>query len=227
MNEQVLTILTGREAFLLAFSVITYAVLFWVTIQNSRRKILLLRQRLDKVHAMQEEQEQKSQERIEQNRSKIAELESLLQKLGDENSVLRLELEERKARLDYANTMAIIDREKREQAEATLMGSAIYLKLKRLMNEGRPMSEEDWQQLTELVNQVYTGFTSKLYSLYPMSEQDLRVCLLIKVRVQPKDIATLTAHSKESVASTRSRLYHKVFGRKGSTRDWDEFIIKM
>ena len=227
MNEQVLTILTGRETFLLAFSVITYAVLFWVTIQNSRRKILLLRQRLDKVHAMQEEQEQKSQERIEQNRSKIAELESLLQKLGDENSVLRLELEERKARLDYANTMAIIDREKREQAEATLMGSAIYLKLKRLMNEGRPMSEEDWQQLTELVNQVYTGFTSKLYSLYPMSEQDLRVCLLIKVRVQPKDIATLTAHSKESVASTRSRLYHKVFGRKGSTRDWDEFIIKM
>lgn len=227
MNEQVLTILTGREAFLLAFSVITYAVLFWVTIQNSRRKILLLRQRLDMVHAMQEEQEQKSQERIEQNRSKIAELESLLQKLGDENSVLRLELEERKVRLDYANTMAIIDREKREQAETTLMSSAIYLKLKRLMNEGRPMSEEDWQQLTELVNQVYTGFTSKLYSLYPMSEQDLRVCLLIKVRVQPKDIATLTAHSKESVASTRSRLYHKVFGRKGSTRDWDEFILKM
>lgn len=227
MNEQLLTILTQREAFLLAFSVITYAVLFWVTIQNSRRKILLLRQRLDKVRAMQEQQEQQSQQHIEQNRRKIAELESLLRKLGDENSVLRLELEERKARLDYANKMALIEREKRQQADTTLMGSDVLLKVKRQIAEGRPLGEEDWQRLTELVNQLYTGFTSKLYALYPMSEQDLRVCLLIKVRVQPKDIATLTAHSKESVASTRSRLYHKVFGRKGSTREWDEFIIQM
>ena len=227
MNEQMLTILTSRETFLIIFSVITYVVLFWLTIQNSRRKILLLRQRLDKVHAMQQEQEQQSQQSIEQNRRRIAELESLLLKLGDENSMLRLELEERKARLDYTNTMALIDREKRQQAETTLMGSEVYLKVKRAMGDGRPLGEEDWQRLTELVNQVYTGFTSKLYSLYPMSEQDHRVCLLIKIHVQPKDIATLTAHSKESVASTRSRLYHKVFGKKGSTRDWDEFILTL
>ena len=45
--------------------------------------------------------------------------------------------------------------------------------------------------------------------------------------IQPKDIATLTAHSKESVASTRSRLYQKVFGKKGSTKDWDDFILSI
>jgi hypothetical protein len=53
------------------------------------------------------------------------------------------------------------------------------------------------------------------------------VSLLIKARIQPKDIATLTAHSKESVASTRSRLYQKVFGRKGSSKDWDDFILSI
>ena len=67
----------------------------------------------------------------------------------------------------------------------------------------------------------------KLYSLYNMSDQDFRVSLLIKVRLQPKDIATLTAHSKESIASTRSRLYQKVFGKKGSTKDWDDFILSI
>ena len=61
---------------------------------------------------------------------------------------------------------------------------------------------------------VSTLFTSPVY-------------LRIKVRMQPKDIATLTAHSKESVASTRSRLYHKVFGKKGSTKDWDDFILSI
>jgi hypothetical protein len=89
------------------------------------------------------------------------------------------------------------------------------------------MNEEDWAELTEVVNSVYTGFTGKLYSLYHMSDQDYHVSLLIKIRLQPKDIATLTAHSKESVASTRSRLYTKIFGKKGSTKDWDDFILSI
>ena len=89
------------------------------------------------------------------------------------------------------------------------------------------MAEEDWAELTEVVNSVYTGFTDKLFSLYHMSDQDYHVSLLIKIRLQPKDIATLTAHSKESVASTRSRLYTKIFGKKGSTKDWDDFILSI
>ena len=89
------------------------------------------------------------------------------------------------------------------------------------------MTEGDWKELAEAVNSIYIGFTEKLYSLYNMSDQDYRVSLLIKIRIQPKDIATLTTHSKESVASTRSRLYQKVFGKKGSTKDWDDFILSI
>ena len=225
--NQLMMILTHREIFLIIIGSITYIALFVVTVQNSRRKILLLRQRLEKIHSMQEEQEAMSMQRIEQNRQKIAELEDLLQKMGNENSMLRLELEEKKARLGYANTMAIIENEKRQQAETAIFSSDIYLKLKRLMVEGRSLSDVDWQQLMETVDGVYTGFTEKLYSLYKMSEQDYHVCLLIKVRVSPKDIATLTAHSKESVATTRSRLYQKIFGKKGSTHEWDEFVLSL
>ena len=224
---QLMMILTQREIFLLIIGSITYIALFVVTVQNSRRKILLLRQRLEKIHAMQEEQEAKSLQHIEQNRQKIAELENLLQKMGNENSMLRLELEEKKARLGYANTMAIIENEKRQQAETAIFKSDIYLKIKRMMAEGRSLDEAGWQQLMQTVDGVYTGFTEKLYSLYKMSEQDYHVCLLIKVRISPKDIATLTAHSKESVATTRSRLYQKIFGQKGSSKDWDEFILSL
>ena len=89
------------------------------------------------------------------------------------------------------------------------------------------LAEDDWPELTDTVNGTYDGFSDKLNSLCRMSEQEMRVSLLIKLRMQPKDIATLTAHSKESVASTRSRLYQKVFGKKGSTRDWDDFILSI
>ena len=222
-----MTILTDREWFLLIIGIVTYVLLFVLTVQNSRRKVLDLQQRLNKVRVMQEEQQSSSKEGIEQNTRKIAELEGLIRKLGDENSMLRLELEEKKTRLDYANRMAEIESEKRSQAETTIFGSEIYLQIKRLMNEGRSMGNDEWNRLERVVNSVYTGFTERLYSLYRMSDQDYRVSLLIKVRIQPKDIATLTAHSKESVAATRSRLYQKVFGQKGSSKDWDDFVLTL
>ncbi len=207
--------------------ILVYAVLFVVTIQASRRKVVALQDRLDKVRALQETQQSQSQQNIAQNEAKIRELETLLQKLGDENSLLRLELEEKKATLDYNNKVAMIENEKRQQAETVIFSSEIYHRLQQCLNSGRSLSHQDWILLAELVNSIYTGFTEKLYNLYRMSEQDYHVSLLIKVRIQPKDIALLTAHSKESVASTRSRLYTKVFGQKGSSKDWDDFVLSL
>lgn len=218
---QMLTILTQRELFLLIIGVVTYVALFVVTWQNSRRKMLLLQERLDKVKALQTTLD------VEQNKQKIEELERLIAKLGSENSMLRLELEEKKARLDYANTIARIENAKRERAEGDIFGSDIYLKIQRLLNEGKTMSDEDWQQTAMLVDSIYTGFTEKLFGLYRMTPYDYYVCLLIKIHILPKDIALLTAHSKESVAMTRSRLYQKIFGKKGSTKDWDDFVLSL
>ena len=89
------------------------------------------------------------------------------------------------------------------------------------------MGDADWNKLEQVVNSVYTGFTERIYSLYRLTDQDYHVSLLIKIHIQPKDIATLTAHSKESIATTRSRLYLKVFGKKGSSKDWDDFLMTL
>ena len=216
--------LTDREWFLLIIGMVVYAVLFVVTVQNSRRKMMVMH---EKIRALQELQQAQSTQSIAQNEAKIAELETLLKKLGDENSLLRLELEEKKATLDYHNKVARLENEKREHAETMIFSSDVYQQIQTCLNSGRSLTSQDWTELTEVVNGVYTGFTEKLYSLYRMSEQDYHVSLLIKVRIQPKDIALLTAHSKESVATTRSRLYSKVFGIKGSSKDWDEFILSL
>jgi len=216
--------LTDRELFLLIIGMVVYAVLFVVTVQNSRRKMMAMH---EKIRTLQEAQQSQSAQSIAQNEAKIVELETLLKKLGDENSLLRLELEEKKATLDYTNKVARLENEKREHAETMIFSSDVYQRIQACLNSGRSMSHEDWTELTELVNGIYTGFTEKLYSLYRLSEQDYHVSLLIKVRIQPKDIALLTAHSKESVATTRSRLYSKVFGIKGSSKDWDDFILSL
>lgn len=220
MNE-LTAIVTPRELFLLLFGMAIYIVLFIVTVQNSRRKVLMLQKRLDKARAMQEQYD------MEGERQKIAELESLIKKLGDENSMLRLELEEKKATLDYNHKVATIENARRQQAETVIFSSAIYRRLQECLNLGKSLNYQEWGELALLLNSIYTDFTEKLYSLYPMSEQEYRVSLLVKMHMQPKDIAILTAHSKESVATTRSRLYSKVFGRKGSSKDWDDFILSL
>ena len=216
--------LTDREWFLLIIGMVVYAVLFVVTVQNSRRKMVAMH---EKIRTLQEAQQAQSSQSIAQNEAKILELETLLKKLGDENSLLRLELEEKKATLDYHNKVARLENEKREHAETMIFSSDVYQRLQACLNSGRSLTHQDWTELTEVVNSIYTGFTEKLYSLYRMTEQDYHVSLLIKVRIQPKDIALLTAHSKESVATTRSRLYSKVFGIKGSSKDWDDFILSL
>ena len=222
-----LEILTDREWLMILLGSLIYVTLFVLTVQNSRRKVLDLQDRLNKVRAMQETQQAQSQEGIDENRRKIGELEALIRKLGDENSVLKLELEEKKTRLDYANRMAEIETEKRQQAESIIFGSDIYATMQRMLDRGECMGNDEWRRLEQLVNSVYTGFTEHLYQLYRMSDQDYHVSLLIKVRIQPKDIATLTAHSKESVASTRARLYNKLFGQKGSSKDWYDFVLSL
>ena len=216
--------LTDREWFLLIIGMVVYAVLFVVTVQNSRRKMVAMHK---KIRTLQEAQQAQSHQGIAENEAKIVELETLLKKLGDENSLLRLELEEKKATFDYHNKVARLENEKREHAETMIFMSDVYQRIQACLNSGRSMTHQDWTELTEVVNGIYTGFTEKLYSLYKMSEQDYHVSLLIKVRIQPKDIAMLTAHSKESVATTRSRLYSKVFGMKGSSKDWDDFILSL
>ena len=131
------------------------------------------------------------------------------------------------SRLDNIHAMQKMAVMEPRQDITALFSSPVYQRLRQAVKEGRSLTGTDWAELAEAVGSVCPGFSEKLYSLYHMSEQDYHVSMLIKLRVQPKDIATLTAHSKESIASTRSRLYQKVFGKKGSTKDWDDFILSI
>ncbi len=218
---------TTREWFLMGIFLVTYATLLVVAVQNSRRKMQVLRSRLEKARQMQADQQATSQQSLEAGRKRVAELQELIRKLDDENDMLRLELEEKEARLHYTNKVAAIENEKRSRADHIIFSSPVYIRLQDLLDRGESMGNEEQSQLDKVINSVYTGFTAQLYSLYRMTSQEYAVCLLIKARFAPKDIATLTAHSKESVASTRSRLFRKVFQRKGSTKEWDDFVLSI
>lgn len=114
-----------------------------------------------------------------------------------------------------------------ETVETAFFASDDYDQLQRRITSGQRLKEADWQQIEGYVRKVYPGFISQLRGLYTMSELEYQVCLLIKLRIAPSDIAAVLARDVSTISTVRSRLYKKVFGQKGGSREWDEFILSI
>lgn len=102
--------------------------------------------------------------------------------------------------------------------------SDFYISLRKRIASGENLKKSDWENIEVHINSVYPRFTSTLLSLYNMSEVEYHVCLLLKLNATPSEIANVLCKDTSSISSTRSRLYQKVFGKKGSSKAWDEFI---
>lgn len=85
----------------------------------------------------------------------------------------------------------------------------------------------DWKLIEERLLANYPNFRSELYSHYPMSENEYRICLLIKMEVTPSNIAKLLAMGNSSISQSRLRMQQKVFNGQGTARDWDAYVLSL
>lgn len=114
-----------------------------------------------------------------------------------------------------------------ESVEAAYFVSDEYLALQHRITTGQMLREDDWNSIENQIKKVYPGFSSQLRGLYSMSALEYQVCLLIKLRITPSDIATVLARDVSTISTVRSRLFKKVFDKKGGAKDWDEFILSI
>lgn len=115
-------------------------------------------------------------------------------------------------------------REAMNIVEEDFHNSIFYTSLHERIDKGEHLTEEDWTSINEKINSVYPHFISSLLNLYEMSQTELQVCTLIKLNLTPSQIANVLCREKSTISSIRSRLYSKVFGGKGGTKEWDDFI---
>lgn len=115
-------------------------------------------------------------------------------------------------------------REAMHSVEDEFHSSPFYIALHKRLAAGDRLTDDDWTAIEDRLRSVYPHFSSTLFSLISMSEVEYRVCLLIKLNASPTEIASVLCRDKSSISTVRSRLYQKVFDKKGSSRDWDEFV---
>ena len=193
--------------------------------ERNKRKHIAQLLRMERMKEVQEQQYKRSLAFIEENEKKMKELEEQMEKAGQENTQLRKTIQ----KLKYANELASIQILEHQQADKQVKSSAIYQRIQIRLNnkESIGMNDEIWKELEEVVEQAYSGFLKRIEDLCPLNWQERNLCLLLKAGFTPSNIAILTAHSKQSISSTRSRLYERTFLEKGTPSQWDEFILSI
>ena len=116
-----------------------------------------------------------------------------------------------------------------DRQNGILADTPICRQINRLLSDSRQpsMTDEDWHILEDTFAKIQPTFLSRLQTFHKFSSHEMHICLLLRLGLQPAALAQLSAHSKQSVSSTRSRLFEKVFGQKGTPAQWDEFILSL
>ncbi len=136
-------------------------------------------------------------------------------------------------RLRLERLEQLLDRHEREsqpgQTDHAAAESPVLTYLQQLVADPQKpcLPSEEWVQIEDAVNRLCPEFLQKIGEFCHLTPQERRVCLLLRLGFAPADIAQLTSRSKQAVTNTRSRLYAKSFGQKGTPAQWDEFVMSL
>lgn len=207
--------------------IIIIIALFSIHIIRKRKRIISLK--LQNVELLLKQSNEFSENAIAQNNTKIAELESQINSINNENQSLIQELENQKRLLELNNEQARLIKVQSENAINTFNNDPFIKEIhNRLQNyhiNKNILSEKEWSILCEKIRVLFPSFVDTLQNLpFKISNYEFRVSILIKTKFAPREIALLTNHSESSVSLTRARLYKKLTNDTGKASDWDNFI---
>lgn len=140
---------------------------------------------------------------IERNRRYISELEAQAEKSREAVEQLK-EQKERLAFLRQDNEALTAQVLAKEPLLSALRKKPVYL------------DEAGGKKVRMITDKVYTDFTRRLSSSIPMlSEYDLTLCCLVKLRFPVSDIAVLLGISSSSVSTSKLRAKKKIYETLG------------
>lgn len=115
--------------------------------------------------------------------------------------------------------------EKYDLEQRNIRESEVYkIFMKEIEYNTFKIKDEHWTELNQLLNRVYVDFDKNLYSFLDMSLQEHRICMLIKIGINPANIAKMMCLTKEAISASRRRMYSKAFNKKGTPSDWDQVV---
>ncbi|WP_370799260.1 tetratricopeptide repeat protein [Xylanibacter rarus] len=211
--------LAAVMSILVVVVVIASVALLGMYLKRKRKQ----REQLERVRRYRLERSMKEKQRAQQNKERIALLENELTASNLTLSELRQELIRNEAEmLKYKDALTAFEQKHGELLVADLADTDVY----KLYHDpvAKPTSA-DYHMLVEALNKAYGDFTLRLKEFYPdIRSNEMWICCMVKAGLTSKEICNISSYSYSSIGMAKVRLYGKMLGKKGSSRDFDTFI---
>ena len=156
---------------------------------------------------------QEAQEQLEESKAALVGLQRQTEALRDENANLQQRIEKYKHQPSEeeiekwkANAQRMYQLEERERELTAELANNNEL-MRKLREKPKFLGEAEWKKLEDITNRIYNRFTERIKSQYPhLTEVDIQLCILLKLRFTVSQIAILTATSPSSVSVQKNRL---------------------
>ena len=86
------------------------------------------------------------------------------------------------------------------------------------------VQEEDWQKLSQSLQEAFPEFMDKLIKEECLTEGEMRICMLQKLNFQANEIGNILNLASNTISSTSARLYKKIKAEKGGAKEWQNYI---
>lgn len=203
----------------ICMAVLTVAVIFFYKRREEKRK--LAEQMRSKDDLMKEMRLQLQEKTID--------LHAAQEKIIEKETALDKELSQReKMRSEYSSKEAAMRKE-------ILRHSEIIRKMEQLnkmsqqdkiQNRSVVLSDEEQDNLAEIVNICYNNFTDRLWKKFPtLTKADISLCCLIKIGISNSNMLYLLDTSKVALKKRKNRLKHDKMGMDEND-SLDEFIME-
>ncbi|WP_418875009.1 tetratricopeptide repeat protein [Xylanibacter rarus] len=211
--------LAAVMSILVVVVVIASVALLGMYLKRKRKQ----REQQERVRRYRLERSMKEKQRAQQNKERIALLENELTASNQTLSELRQELIRNEAEmLKYKDALTAFEQKHGELLVADLADTDVY----KLYHDpiAKPTSA-DYHMLVEALNKAYGDFTLRLKEFYPdIRSNEMWICCMVKAGLTSKEICNISSYSYSSIGMAKVRLYGKMLGKKGSSRDFDTFI---
>ena len=182
-----------------------------------------LREQQERVKAYQREQQEREMRSIKRNEVRIAQLQAELSSSQAELTELQRSLKHNEAEmLARSNEQMLSEQKQRELLEADFADSDVY---KLFHDPTASPSMADYHRLADALDKAYGGFTTRLKEFYPaISEQEMWFCCMTKAGLSSKETCNISFYTFSALSMAKSRLYVKMFNKKGTARELDTFV---
>lgn len=205
------------------FTVIVVSLILIKHYSNVKKRIREQQERANNYLSQLQETEM---QKMKRNEERIAQLETELSVSNEKLTEIRKSLMRNEAEMLAKQNEHMLFKEKhRELLIADLADTDVY---KLYHTPNAVPSSADYHRLVEALNKAYNNFTKRLKEFYPdINDNEVWICCMVKAGLSSKEICNILPYSYSSLGMAKSRLYFKMFQKKGGAKDLDHFIKEL